>query len=94
MLVGRTVGSVQYRYCKVEGCNCATTTFRSDAPHKRWPPAGQQAAERRARGAESDDGTTSRPAGRMPERVNIFPQESAVTPVEWPVGRPVPGQSS
>lgn len=38
LLVGRTVGAVQYRYCPVPGCCSAETTFRGDAPHKRWPP--------------------------------------------------------
>ena len=76
MLVGRTVGSVQYRYCTVEGCTCATTTFRSDAPHKRWPPASHLGG------------------GAAVEGVTIIPQESPVAPGEWPVGRPVPGQSS
>lgn len=76
MLVGRTVGSVQYRYCTVAGCNCAVTTFRSDAPHKRWPPASHAGG------------------GAAAEGVTIIPQESPVAPGEWPVGRPVPGQSS
>lgn len=38
MLVGRTVGSLQYRYCRVQGCQESQVTSRDAAPHKRWPP--------------------------------------------------------
>lgn len=37
LLVKRTVGAVQYRYCQVPGCRHSMTTHRSFAPHKRWP---------------------------------------------------------
>ena len=94
MLVGRTVGAVQYRYCTVAGCDCAVTTYRSDAPHKRWPPASHQAVTRPTRGAKSGNDTTGQPVGPIADGVSIFPQESPVTPLEWPVGRPLPGQSS
>lgn len=94
MLVGRTVGCVQYRYCTVEGCSCATTTFRSDAPHKRWPLASHQAVTPRERGARSGNDRTSPPGGASADGATITPQESPVTKAEWPVGRPVPGQSS
>jgi hypothetical protein len=94
MLVGRTVGCVQYRYCTVEGCPCAVTTFRSDAPHKRWPPAGHQAAARRAQASESGNDSPGTSAGQNLDGVTIIPQESPVIPAEWPAGRPLPGQSS
>ncbi|MFN9373854.1 MAG: hypothetical protein ACK6D3_18375 [Planctomycetaceae bacterium] len=92
MLVGRTVGSVQYRYCTVTGCNCAVTTFRSDAPHKRWPPASHSGGPRREREPRNDG--TGPPGGGAVDGVTIIPQESPVVPAAWPVGRPVPGQSS
>lgn len=91
MLVGRTVGCVQYRYCRVEGCGCAATTFRSDAPHKRWPPANHAAG---TRGTQSPNDTPNQSVGRLADGVTVIPQESPVTPLEWPVGRPLPGQSS
>jgi len=95
MLVGRTVGAVQYRYCTVAGCTCAVTTFRSDAPHKRWPPASQAGGgSRRERGREPQNDGTGLPGGTAADGVTIIPQESPVAPAEWPVGRPVPGQSS
>ncbi|MFM8218760.1 MAG: hypothetical protein ACKOJF_07535, partial [Planctomycetaceae bacterium] len=34
MLVGRTVGRVQYRYCRVPGCRESCTTLRALHPHK------------------------------------------------------------
>ena len=34
MLVGRTVGRVQYRYCQVPGCRESCTTLRALHPHK------------------------------------------------------------
>ena len=75
MLVGRTVGAVQYRYCTVAGCDCAVTTYRSDAPHKRWPPASHQAVTRPTRGAKSGNDTTGQPVGPIADGVSIFPQE-------------------
>ena len=94
MLVGRTVGAVQYRYCTVEGCDCAVTTYRSDAPHKRWPPASHQAVTRPTRGGESENDTIRTPSEPIADGATIITQESPVTPLEWPVGRPLPGQSS
>jgi hypothetical protein len=96
MLVGRTVGSVQYRYCTVEGCPCATTTFRSDAPHKRWPPPAHAPGSARARGRVADPGADNpgRSAGELPAEVTIVPQPSPVAPTERPMGRTLPGQSS
>ena len=94
MLVGRTVGAVQYRYCTVAGCDCAVTTYRSDAPHKRWPPASHQAVTRPTRGGESENDTIRTPSEPIADGATIITQESPVTPLEWPVGRPLPGQSS
>ncbi len=37
LLVGRTLGTVQYRYCRVEGCKQSRVTSREHSPHKRWP---------------------------------------------------------
>ena len=34
LLVGRTVGTVQYRYCRVPGCHESRTTLREKSPHK------------------------------------------------------------
>ncbi len=96
MLVGRTVGCVQYRYCTVEGCPSAVTTFRSDAPHKRWPPASHEAVAVRERAPVANEGT-DRPGGSAvgnPHGVTVIPQEPPATPAEWPLGRPAPGQSS
>ena len=43
MLVGRTVGRVQYRYCQVPGCRESCTTLRALHPHKgRLPEPGRR----------------------------------------------------
>jgi hypothetical protein len=96
MLVGRTVGSVQYRYCTVDGCPCATTTFRSDAPHKRWPRPAHSHETARTRGRVDDpgQGILGPSSGERPTDVTILPQPSSVAPAERPAGRPLPGQSS